>query len=418
MEQEVLQVAQHMARLAVHHHLLLTFGEVIHHRSVRIQLRAVLIEVGHFEFRTAVNAPTVGLKLSEHQFQQRGFTAAVRANQGDFVAALDLSRELFHQDFTVNLIVHVFHFEDNLAGTGGLFHLHFGAAHHFTAFATFTAHGLQGTHAAFVTGTAGFNPLADPHLFLRQLAVKLGILQLFHAQVFFFLQQIGIVIAWISHQLTAVEIDNTRRHIANKRTVVRDEDDGAAEGFQEPFQPVNRFDIQVVGGFVQQQHLRPADQRATQGRFTQPATGERGQLHIRFETKLCQHLINTVFKLPQAVVIEHLLHFRQLVEILVARVGHHQMRNLMIALQVFSLLRDTFRNEIVHAAGHVARWILLQAGDNQILFVNNPPVIQALFTVEDFHQRGFTRAIAAHQTDALVIFDVQFGIIEKWCVAE
>ena len=112
-------------------------------------------------------------------------------------------------------------------------------------------------------------------------------------------------------------------------------------------------------------------------------------------------------------VIEHLLHFCQFVEVFVARIGHHQMRNLVIALQVFSLLGDPFRHEIVHAAGHVTRWILLQAGDNQILFVNNAPVIQALFAVKDFHQRGFTRAVTAHQTDALVIFDVQFCIVEK-----
>jgi hypothetical protein len=94
------------------------------------------------------------------------------------------------------------------------------------------------------------------------------------------------------------------------------------------------------------------------------------------------------------------------------------MRNLVIALQVFSLLRDPFRHEIVNAAGHVTRRILLQAGDNQILLVNNAPVIQALFAVEDFHQRGFTRAVTAHQTDALVIFDMQLCIIEKRRVAE
>ena len=413
MEQEVLQVAQHVTRLAVHHHLLLAFREVIHHRPVGIQLRAVLVEVGHFQLGPAVNAAAVCLQLAEHQLQQRGFTAAVRANQGYFVAALNLRGEVLHQHFTVNLIVNVLHFEDNLAGAGRLFHLHFGAAHHFTAFAALAAHRLQGTHAAFVTGTASFNALADPDLFLRQLAVELGILQLFHAQVFFFFEQIGIVIAGIGHQLAAIEVDNTRRHIANKRTVVRDKDDGAAEGFQEPFQPVDSFNIQVVSRFVQQQHLRPADQRAAQGCFTQPAAGECRQLHIGFQTELRQHFINAVFKLPQAVMIEHLLHFRQLVEVFVARIGHHQMRNLVITLQVFGLLGDPLRHEIVHAAGHVTRWILLQAGDNQILLVNNTPVIQALLAVEDFHQRGFTRAVTAHQADALVIFDMQLCIVEK-----
>lgn len=90
----------------------------------------------------------------------------------------------------------------------------------------------------------------------------------------------------------------------------------------------------------------------------------------------------------------------------------------MITLQVFSLLRDTFGNKIVNAAGHVTRRILLQARDDKILLVNNTPVVQALFAVEDFHQRGFTRAVTADQTDALVVLDVQFCIVEKRRVAE
>ena len=117
-----------------------------------------------------------------------------------------------------------------------------------------------------------------------------------------------------------------------------DEDNGAIESFQEPFQPVNRFDIQVVRWFVQQQYPGPAHQGTAQRRFTQPAAGERRQLHIRFQAKLSQHFVNAVFQLPQAVVIEHLLHFCQFVEIFVARVGHDQMRNLVVALEVFRLL--------------------------------------------------------------------------------
>ncbi|MNV39015.1 hypothetical protein D3C71_1305790 [compost metagenome] len=61
MEQEVLQVAQHVARFTVDHHLLLTFRQVIHHRSVRIKLCTVLIEIGHFQFSPAVNATAVSL---------------------------------------------------------------------------------------------------------------------------------------------------------------------------------------------------------------------------------------------------------------------------------------------------------------------------------------------------------------------
>ncbi|CSH48136.1 Uncharacterised protein [Shigella sonnei] len=77
---------------------------------------------------------------------------------------------------TVNLVANVFHFENDLTGAAGLFHLHLCGTHHFATFTTLATHCFQGAYAAFITGTACFDPLADPHLFLRQFAIELGIL--------------------------------------------------------------------------------------------------------------------------------------------------------------------------------------------------------------------------------------------------
>ncbi len=52
-----------------------------------------------------------------------------------------------------------------------------------------------------------------------------------------------------------------RRHIADKGTVMRNKDNRAFKGFQETFQPVDGFDIEVVSGLIQQQHARPTDRR-------------------------------------------------------------------------------------------------------------------------------------------------------------
>lgn len=94
------------------------------------------------------------------------------------------------------------------------------------------------------------------------------------------------------------------------------------------------------------------------------------------------------------------------------------MRNIVIPLQVFGLLGDPFGDKIIDAARDVARRILLQTRNDQILLIDDTPIVQALLTVEDLHQRGFTRAVTAHQTDAFVVFDVQFCIVEKWRIAE
>ncbi|VFT75626.1 Uncharacterised protein [Klebsiella aerogenes] len=90
----------------------------------------------------------------------------------------------------------------------------------------------------------------------------------------------------------------------------------------------------------------------------------------------------------------------------------------MVGLQVSGLFGDPFGDEIVHRTGNVARRILLQTRDDQILFINNTPVIQPLFTVKDLHQGRFTGAVAPNQTDAFVIFDMQFSIIQQRRIAE
>lgn len=41
---------------------------------------------------------------------------------------------------------------------------------------------------------------------------------------------------------------------------MRNKDNRAFKGFQETFQPVDGFDIEVVSGLIQQQHARPTDQ--------------------------------------------------------------------------------------------------------------------------------------------------------------
>lgn len=83
----------------------------------------------------------------------------------------------------------------------------------------------------------------------------------------------------------------------------------------------------------------------------------------------------------------------------------------MIRLQVFCLLRNAFGHEVEHAAADIARRILLQARHDQILFVDYPAVVQRDLFAEDLQQRGLAGAVAPDQTHALVVFDMNFGVV-------
>ncbi len=275
----------------------------------------------------------------------------------------------------------------------------------------FTTQRFQRTHTTFITGTTGFDALTDPHLFLRQFAVEFGVLHLFNAQRFLFAFQIEIVVAWPGDQLATVQIDNARRHVADKRTVMGNKDDAAGEVLQERFQPVDGFDIEVVGWLIQHQDARVTHQRTTQCRFTQPAARERRQLGIGLQTNLLQHVMDAALQLPQILMVENALQTRHLIEVFIAGIFHHHMGNGVIGFQMLSLLFNALGHEVIHRTGNIARRILLQTRHDQIGFINNAAIIQWLFAIDDFHQRGFTRTVTAHQTDAFVLFDVQFGIV-------
>ncbi len=117
-------------------------------------------------------------------------------------------------------------------------------------------------------------------------------------------------------------------------------------------------------------------------------------------------------------VIQQFLQTRHLVEVFGARVGHHQVRDLVVTFQVFRLLSDPLGHKIIDTALHVTWRILLQTRHHQVLLVHDTSVIQTLLTVQDLHQGRFTCAVTAYQTDTFVIFDMQLCIIEKRCVAE
>ena len=96
---------------------------------------------------------------------------------------------------------------------------------------------------------------------------------------------------------------------------MRDKDDGAAKILEEIFQPVDGFDIQVVGRLIEQQQVGIAGQRTGQRHFAQPATGEAIEGHVRIQPQQGQHLTDTGLELPAVLIIELLLQLAHLANV-------------------------------------------------------------------------------------------------------
>ena len=73
------------------------------------------------------------------------------------------------------------------------------------------------------------------------------------------------------------QIEHVRAHAVHEHAVVSHEDQSALEVHEEGLQPFHGFHVQMVGGFVQQQHVGPGGEHAGQLGAFAPAAGELAQ---------------------------------------------------------------------------------------------------------------------------------------------
>ena len=90
----------------------------------------------------------------------------------------------------------------------------------------------------------------------------------------------------------------------------------------------------------------------------------------------------------------------------------------MECLDMLRLLCHPFGDKVKHGAFHITRRILLQTGNNQILFIDNRTVIQRLLFGQHTHQGGFPRSVASDQTDTLIFFDMHLRIFQQRSITE
>ncbi len=193
MEQEVLQIAQNMAWLAV------TITSCL--PSARLSITVLSGSIPHGADR---NKPlpvwcqreyaAVRLKLTEHQFQQRGFAASI----GPIRAILSPRRTWAEKSFTVAYRrpgSKRLPFRKRSYRRAGLFHLHLCGTHHFATFATprriaFRARTRPSLRVRRALSPGGSTPLPAP------VCDRTRHFVFFHTQSFFFFQQVLVVIPW------------------------------------------------------------------------------------------------------------------------------------------------------------------------------------------------------------------------------
>jgi len=91
------------------------------------------------------------------------------------------------------------------------------------------------------------------------------------------LDQVVVVVARVDGDARRAEVGDGGHHAVQEVAVVRDEDDRAVVAGEKPFEPLERFDVEVVRGLVEQEERGTQEQEARERGAHAPAAGELGE---------------------------------------------------------------------------------------------------------------------------------------------
>jgi hypothetical protein len=255
-KEKLLQIADHMPPLAVHHDEFVAGGHVVEHRALLIQRLPQLVEIGDFQLRAMHHAPLVRRLLPQQDADQRGLAAAVRPQDPHLVAAADFGVQAAEQPAPGVGEAEILRRDDLVARAIRLLQRGLDGTAQLPAGGALGAQLQQLAHPPLVARAPRLHALAQPDFLLRELLVEHRVLALLVFQRGCLALQILAVAARPGPQPTPVQLHDPRRHPPQKRPVVRHEQNRPRKPPQEVLQPLNRFHVEVVGGLVQQQHIR------------------------------------------------------------------------------------------------------------------------------------------------------------------
>ena len=206
--------------------------------------------------------------------------------------------------------------------------------------------------------------------------------------------------------MPAIEFDDSGRHPVQKGPVVGNCDNAALEFNQQILQPLDRFEIEMVGWLIEQKNVGLRNQSLGQ---RHPLAGAAGQsaykrVTIKMQSFHCLHY--TLLPVPAVLRFDCVLQCTQI--------------PLSQAIRIHQ--RDRFRHadadNLKYSCIHVERRLLGYIGDAQVLLYLYRAIIRLFKPGKNFQQRGFAGAVTTNQTDAFAGFKRKIGPVEQCNMAE
>ena len=373
---------------------------------------ARLVDIGQLHRLAQGDRALVGLLLTGQHAEQRRLARAVRTDHADDAAGRDgevqvldqqlVAHRLLQADDLDHLATQALAVRDDDLGAGDALLL------------GLVGHLVIGVDAGLLLGLTGLGAGADPFQFLlKDLLLGLVLAGLLRHALGLGVQPRGIV-PLVRDAAAALQLQDPGRDVVQEIAVVGDDQDRALVFDQVLLQPGDGLGVQVVGRFVQQQHVGRLKQQLAQ---RDPAAfAARQGADIGVVGRAAQGLhrdIDLAVQVPQVLGVDLVLQGGHLLGGLV-RVVHRQ---LVIAVQLGLLGRDPQHDVAAHVQTLVQMRLLRQIADGRTL---GGPGLAGEILVDaghHAHQAGFARSVDADDADLDARKEVQLDVLKHLLAA-
>src|SRR6184192_648784 len=180
---------------------------------------------------------------------------AVRADQADAIAAHDPHREIFDKRSGCEALAHPIELGNQLARALTGIESEANVSEPVASRSALDSQSLETAHASFVARSAGLDAFADPGLLLLPELVETAPRGVFRREFLVLALLIGREVAGVGAQYAAVQFDDAGGDPIEEGAIVGDER-GRRHLKQQLLQSFDGFDIEMIGGLIEQQQIR------------------------------------------------------------------------------------------------------------------------------------------------------------------
>ena len=223
-----------------------------------------------------------------------------------------------------------------------------------------------------------------------------------------------VVVAGEQAQLAVIQVGHVSADRVQEVTVVGNDDHGAGTRLEYVFQPADGVDIQVVGRFVQQQHIRIGEQRLGQQHTQLPAGGDfahRAEVLFQRNAETEQQFTGAGFGGVA-------VHFRELAfqfaDFHPVFFAHFRQRVDAVALGLdLPQLLVTHDHGVDHAELFVGKLVLAQLTQTHVLFEHDLAAGGLQLAAKDLHEGRLAAAVGTDQAVAVAVAEFDGDVFEQ-----